>query len=347
MSLSDIDRAPLRGNFADWAKSLARFAFATALLYALFHYGIIDLNQLTAVLHRPVNFIISVTLLLIATLLAAQRWRYLLGAGGMLPKFWPVCVVSCLAALVGVVLPGAASGDVTRMIWVAKNMPGRKTMKILSIVIDKAMAAYGLLLLSTIGIFLRPGPILARKETLLLALALGGITVAVPLFLLLVRALDHWAQIAHRISGSTDRGFLLNNIAKVLLAIFMYARLPATLLKAFGTSMVSAVLMAASVAVLVPQNFDSALGPVDYTIALGAGMISNILPLTPGGIGIGEGAFAFICRMLEDHPTVAAYGTIFLSFRLAGIVALLFFLPAFPFKRQLFHDIPTAVENNG
>jgi uncharacterized membrane protein YbhN (UPF0104 family) len=252
-----------------------------------------------------------------------------------------------LAALVGVVLPGAASGDVTRMIWVAKSMPGRKTMKILSIIIDKAMAAYGLLLLSTICIFLEPGPILARKETLLLALALSGITVAVPLMLLLVRILDRWAQIATRIGGSTDRGFLLNNIGKVLLAIFMYARLPGTLLKAFGTSMLSAVLMAVSISILVPQNFVSTLGPTDYTVALGAGMISNILPLTPGGIGIGEGAFAFICRMLEDHPTVAAYGTIFLSFRLAGIVSLLFFLPAFPFKRQLFHDIPAAVENHG
>ena len=347
MSLSDIDRAPLRGNFAEWAKSLGRLAFAAALLYALFHYGIIDLKQLAAVLHRPVNFIIAVALLLAATLLAAQRWRYLLGAGGMLPKFWPVCVVSCMAALVGVVLPGAASGDVTRMIWVAKNMPGRKTMRILSIVIDKAMAAYGLLLISTIGIFLRPGEILARKEMLILALALGGITAGVPLFLMSIRALDHWLHIANRIGASTDRGFLLGTIAKALLGIFMYARLPGTLLKAFGTSMVSAVLMAASVAILVPQNFDSTLGPADYAIALGAGMISNILPLTPGGIGIGEGAFAFICRILEDHPTAAAFGTIFLSFRLAGIVALLFFLPAFPFKRQLFRDVPAAVENHG
>jgi glycosyltransferase 2 family protein len=347
MSLSDIDQAPLGGNFADWAKSLGRLAVAAALLYALFHYGIIDLKQLTAVLQKPVNFIVSVALMLAATMFASQRWRYLLGAGGMLPKFWPVCVVSSLAALVGVVLPGAASGDVTRMIWVARTMPGHKTMKILSIIIDKAMAAYGLLLISTICIFLRPGPILARNEISILALVLGGITVAVPLFLLLVRALDNWVQIANRIGSSTDHGFLLKNVAKVLLGIFMYARLPRTLLKAFGTSIVCAVLMAASIAVLVPQNFDSTLGPIDYAIALGAGMISNILPLTPGGIGIGEGAFAFICRILEDHPTAAAYGTIFLSFRLAGIVSLLFFLPALPFKRKLFHDIPVAAENHG
>ena len=142
-----------------------------------------------------------------------------------------------------------------------------------------------------------------------------------------------------------DRGMLLQTIAKVVLAIYMYTRLPGTLLKAFLMTLVSGTMMAASLVVLVPHGFASALGPLDYTIALGAGMIGNILPLTPGGIGIGEGTFAFICRILENHATTAAFGTIFLSFRLAGIISLLLFLPAFPFKRQLFHEMPPASDD--
>lgn len=330
----------------NWAKLLGRLILAGALLYALFHYGVIDIQQLSAVLRRPVNFIFAVALMLVALLLAAQRWRYLLGAGGDLPKFWPVCIISSLAALVGVVLPGAASGDVTRMIWVAKTMPGRKTVRILSIVIDKVIATYGLILVSAICMFVRPGPIFARQENFILALALGGITLFVPSALFFVQALDRWLHIVNRIGGSTNRGILAESVAKVLLAIFFYARLPGTLLKALTASVATAILMAMGIVVLVPQNFGSTLGPLDYTIALGAGMISNVLPLTPGGIGIGEGAFAFICHILENYPTAAAFGTIFLSFRLAGIVALLFFLPASLFNRQVHRTLPPAPEKH-
>ena len=68
----------------------------------------------------------------------------------------------------------------------------------------------------------------------------------------------------------------------------------------------------------------------DYGIAGLYALIANSLPVTPGGLGIGEGAFASACIMLAPQAAQAAYGTIFLAFRcvfmlssLPGLVAYL------------------------
>jgi glycosyltransferase 2 family protein len=44
-------------------------------------------------------------------------------------------------------------------------------------------------------------------------------------------------------------------------------------------------------------------------------MIANNLPFTPGGLGVGEGAFASACIALLPTTAGIAYGTIFLILR--------------------------------
>jgi uncharacterized membrane protein YbhN (UPF0104 family) len=45
--------------------------------------------------------------------------------------------------------------------------------------------------------------------------------------------------------------------------------------------------------------------------------------VTPGGIGVGEGAFAFACALLAPQAGRAAYGTVFLAFRCIFILSTL------------------------
>jgi uncharacterized membrane protein YbhN (UPF0104 family) len=73
-----------------------------------------------------------------------------------------------------------------------------------------------------------------------------------------------------------------------------------------------------------------------YMLALAVGQIANLIPLTPGGIGIGEAAFANV--VLIFHPGVtAASATVFLAFRLC--IMLVYFPGAlwgiFGFKNRM------------
>jgi hypothetical protein len=46
-------------------------------------------------------------------------------------------------------------------------------------------------------------------------------------------------------------------------------------------------------------------------------------PLTPGGLGVGEAAFARACDVLEAQRSGAAYATVFLAYRCLGFLAAL------------------------
>jgi uncharacterized membrane protein YbhN (UPF0104 family) len=61
----------------------------------------------------------------------------------------------------------------------------------------------------------------------------------------------------------------------------------------------------------------------DSGIAATLTQIANILPLTPCGIGIGEAAFDRILSLLTSSGVAVGYGSIFLTFRVLGIVVTL------------------------
>ena len=61
---------------------------------------------------------------------------------------------------------------------------------------------------------------------------------------------------------------------------------------------------------------------LDYGLALAITQIVNLIPVAPGGLGLGEIAFAN--TLLSLHPEMmAAYATIFVAFRLFGLICYL------------------------
>ncbi len=63
-------------------------------------------------------------------------------------------------------------------------------------------------------------------------------------------------------------------------------------------------------------------------------MVANILPFTPGGLGVGEAAFELICRWLAPSIISAPYASIFFAFRAVSMVMLIPGAIAFAMHRQ-------------
>jgi uncharacterized membrane protein YbhN (UPF0104 family) len=58
--------------------------------------------------------------------------------------------------------------------------------------------------------------------------------------------------------------------------------------------------------------------------------LTQILPLTPGGLGISEATFGQTANVLILSGGTAAYGTVMLAFRILAVLSVLpsiFFLP--------------------
>jgi len=106
-------------------------------------------------------------------------------------------------------------------------------------------------------------------------------------------------------------------------ALHQYSRQWRSVILAFSISLVIVLVIAVAViAIAVAAQFGG-LSMVEYGIAGIYAMIANSLPFTPGGLGIGEGAFASACVALEPATSGTPYGTIFLVFRCVVVVSTL------------------------
>jgi uncharacterized membrane protein YbhN (UPF0104 family) len=95
-----------------------------------------------------------------------------------------------------------------------------------------------------------------------------------------------------RLKKFQDRGFILKNISRILESLALYSDHPRWLLLGLalsilvhGKNLVILVFLAKSMSI-------GDLGVWEFAIAGSVSFLVNFLPLTPGGIGIGESAFA-------------------------------------------------------
>ena len=111
--------------------------------------------------------------------------------------------------------------------------------------------------------------------------------------------------------------FLLSQASSVVLAF--RRNIPAAFF-AFTIALIGAALNALALVVLALSLKIGNLSAADYMIAAPLSMLANALPLTPGGLGVGEVAFDQICTWLDAGSDSGAYASIFFAFRAVSML---------------------------
>jgi uncharacterized membrane protein YbhN (UPF0104 family) len=99
---------------------------------------------------------------------------------------------------------------------------------------------------------------------------------------------------------------------------------PRRVLICLGLAVLSHVCVAQAIVLLARASGVHALSVLEIYFSGILAVLANQLPLTPGGLGVGETAFAQICRLLSSVNEAPAYGSAIFAFR---VVTLLSFLP--------------------
>ncbi len=314
-------KAPKHGGAVRVPRSalgnLLRIVAGLALLALLYHWHVIDLGALGIFVARPDIFALALAASLANIPLEALRWHILLRAQGVDLRLWRTTRVLTASVFFANFLPGAASGDLIRGVYVYRSAPGRRTAAMLSILIDRLIGLVAFVLLGLAAVFMRPvaaGP---------LELAAIGVSLAFIALLVLLFFYGHMIAdgLQRLLSGRSPR--LAQIVEDTGTALRQYARD----WRSTGLAMllsVAIVGLALAPLVLIAEAMPFT-GPSagDYAIAGLYALIANSLPITPGGLGIGEGAFASVCVLLAPQAARAAYGTIFLAFRCVFILSTL------------------------
>ncbi len=297
---------------------LARYAAGLVLLAALFYFRLIDFDELRKALAHPGLLTLTWLLCVLTMPVAALRWHILLRSQGLKLHLWHTTRIVAMGAFFATFLPGSAGGDLVRGVYIYQASHGRRTSALLSIFIDRLIGLTAFVVFGVAATLTRPASGYGVFEYSIFAFAFLFVLGIVVLFLF-----------GHRIAQLVNRFFTgrSHKIAAIIddagEALHQYSRRWRSVLLCLALSLIIVFIIAVTVVVIADATEFRGLSAIEYGIAGIYAMIANSLPFTPGGLGIGEGAFASACVALEPTTTGIPYGTIFLVLRCVIVLSTL------------------------
>ena len=275
------------------ASAVVRMTLAGALLY----YIATSTSDWTPIqrLFRQGWIIAGVVAMPFAgAVLEAIRLRLVIKAQGITMSVGKLYRFIAVANFFNYAMPGGNGGDVVKLYYLASDQRGRGLEMATMLGVDRAVALFSWLLV-VVGLgLLNLGAVLNHLPVLMM---IGG-AVGMMVVLLLVAVLST-SPILRRtrlFTYLTTRAPLHPHIARVADALQAYRTHRDVLLLATMWSVPGHIAVASMFAltgtILIPDAPPQLVG----LLAL-LGMLANVLPITPGGLGVGEAAFHGLFRM--------------------------------------------------
>jgi glycosyltransferase 2 family protein len=254
----------------------------------LWKSGQINLSSLVRLLHAWLITAAAVGFLLLDILMMSIRASLFFRSARLTLSVWNSIQLNLIGFLFSTFLPGAAGGDIAKLVYATKENHGRRAEVATVLILDRLVGLFSLVLLPLLFApfffeLLRSVTVL-RRLLYMDALLTGSMLAAAALVMFFVptRSWVSW------LLGSWPG---IKSVAlRVLDAMTAQGEARSTLFFALLLS-----LLANLVLVVVTGLGLYAVNPVAFSMRLALvapiGHLVNSLPLTPGGIGVGETAF--------------------------------------------------------
>lgn len=238
---------------------------------------------------RPLGVAAFVLQTFLGAAVEAQRLRWMLGTADSAPPFRFLYRLVSIATLFNIAVPGGTGGDLMKVYYLTGRRPGRLPELSVLLVLDRVIGLVSLLLIAlAMALFLlldgsvRVSAVgLAGVPLLLLGAVAGGLGIAslpAPRRILLSSIPARWPRLARAV----DRAFSTFELVR---------KCPGVVARALGLSLIGQAIMASAFAV-AGQVFMPGASPVLVASLALIALLANAIPITPGGIGVGEAAFA-------------------------------------------------------
>ena len=292
MASTASERSPHRSRRILWGS--IRFAIGLGILAYLWKSGIIHVDTLKRLFTAWPITLAALALMAVDVLMMSLRLSWLLRPHGLHLAVGKSLQLTCVSFFFTAFLPGSSGGALAKLFYAAKENAERRTEIATVVVFDRVIGLFSLLILALafVPFFARVVVTVAALRMLVFIVAVLAAGLLASLFVCLVDR----SRANHSLRGAF--GFLpWSNLAgRAVAAIGFYRRSPGTLFMALGASLLAnfAVVVVAGLAVL-------ALHPADFSLkmclVIPLGYIANSLPLTPGGLGVGETAFDSLFKL--------------------------------------------------
>jgi uncharacterized membrane protein YbhN (UPF0104 family) len=248
-------------------------------------------------------------LIVVASSLQIVRWYLLVRSLNIPFKLWRAFQLGFLGLFGNAFLPGAVGGDFLKAYFLAKDSPGQRTRAVSTVLMDRGLGLFGMILfaavMGSIGWANDDPHILANAELqwmvkVTAAIAGGGILGFLLLGFLPQRHVDRladWLRMLPKV------GAVIANLWYAVWEFRQHMRV-----MGYGMALSAAAHFALvftfhfAAQVFPPENPETDLATLPELMVIAPiGFAAQVLPLAPGGVGVGEAAFAGLYR-LADRP---------------------------------------------
>ena len=282
----------------------------------------IEPDQWSALTEHPKNYPLLFAALLIAVgaiSLSFARWCLLVRCQGIELSMLEAHRLGAICFLLNFVSAGSVGGDLFKAIFLARRRPGRRVQAVASVLVDRGVGLYGLLLLASAAFLLRPENSDSSDERMTqLRIGTAVLVISGTLVLALLvfggRFVD---SLVNRLSQLAWVGGLIGRIGSPLR---MFHDHPV----AFAVSILMSIgvhaLLTVSMYLIAQSLYPSVPTLAEHFIIVPIGMLASALPITPAGIGVLELAIEWLYKAIPAAPTMASGTLIALVFEMVKVV---------------------------
>jgi len=302
-----------------------KIAFAAVLIYFLIHNGFLKLDSLKALL--TVQSIAIGFLFIGANLwLLNWRWYWLLRSRGFNVTLGQTYALYLIGVFFNHALPSSVGGDVVKAYYIANEQKHRRVESVLSVLIDRVLGLYTLLLLSLISVLFDFNFVMSNPEIKWMAMLCGLLTIGMSVCLIIgfSSRLDRWLHI----TSTLKKLPVLHKLAHVFEAMQLFGKQKSAILASIFISCIGQML-----SVLFVMYVGSVLGAhlsfATYLFCVPLGFVATALPVAPAGVGVGQVAFLFLFKTYSPESGdlgAAAITTFQLAMLSWGVIGSIFYI---------------------
>jgi glycosyltransferase 2 family protein len=300
-----------------------RLAIGVVLLVYLAESRIINFRMLAKITTALPITLAALALSFLDITFMALRLSWLFRPQGLRLPLINSLELTLVSSFFATFLPGAVGGDFAKLFYAAKENKGRRTEIATIVAFDRMIGFFSMLLLPCLF-----SPLFAhliRTNGILRALLMISTAFAVCLLTMFLLCLFNppWMN---RVAQWVSQFLPGRKVPeRVITTVGVYRNSPQILFGAFGASLASNLILIAATAMAVFLLSPGSLS-LKICLVVPLGEVANSLPLTPGGLGVGETAFNALFKIVGLQGGAEALLCWRIWRALVGLIGLAFYL---------------------
>jgi glycosyltransferase 2 family protein len=288
----------MRRNVSKTLSLLLKVAFAAGVIYWMVHSGKLNLQVVGRAFTQqwPLAIFLLFTLYL-QVAINSWRWNILNSAMGFGIRYLEAFSLSMIGLLFTVVIPGSVGGDVIKAYYVGTRVPNRRAHAFTTILLDRYLGLLSLLTLGAAGVCWNYQIILTNK--VMTTLATFVILAFLGASLFLIAAVLFSTPVTSLLRRFVGRIPLVGQAVKCCEALEAFRAKPGVLVIGVLMSLPSHLIACLGMRVAMGMVGAAPMPLERFLLIVPLGLISTVIPLSPGGVGIGQAAFYGLCEALS------------------------------------------------